>query len=91
MIHQVRGGERETERQRDRDRERARERGKRQRQRELARLQYSSLSIGTMTGGGNKVVKGRMSSKLTLDVTPAEMQQLQIKLDEEENKSQVSA
>ena len=44
-----------------------------------------------MTGGGNKVVKGRMSSKLTLDVTPVEMQQLQIKLDEEENKSQVSA
>ena len=80
------------ERERGGDREGGeRERQREKRERELARLQYSSLSIGTMTGGGNKVVKGRMSSKLTLDVTPAEMQQLQIKLDEEENKSQVSA
>ena len=86
-----REGERERETERERDRESETERERRDRERELARLQYSSLSIGTMTGGGNKVVKGRMSSKLTLDITPAEMQQLQIKLDEEENKSQVSA
>ncbi|XP_019848995.1 PREDICTED: structural maintenance of chromosomes protein 4-like [Amphimedon queenslandica] len=44
-------------------------------------------SSGTMSGGGNKVMKGRMSSKLASDVTPSQLQQLEQKLNQEEKES----
>lgn len=46
-------------------------------------------SSGTMSGGGNKVIKGRMSSKLASDVTPSQLQQLEQKLNQEEKESTV--
>lgn len=44
---------------------------------------------GTMSGGGNKVVKGRMSSKLLHDVSPTQLASLEDKLTTEETKAQV--
>ena len=43
-----------------------------------------------MSGGGNKVMRGRMSSKLASDVTPSQLQQLEQKLGGEEKQSLVS-
>lgn len=42
-----------------------------------------------MSGGGNKVIKGKMSSKPVQEVTPTQLEEMESKLLTEENKVQV--
>jgi len=39
---------------------------------------------GTMSGGGTRVMKGRMSSKLQSDVSPHQLKEMEAKLSKEE-------
>lgn len=41
----------------------------------MKRADFSSsfTALGTMTGGGNKVMKGRMGSSVVTDVSPEEV------------------
>ena len=56
----------------------------------LLLLLFLFLFTGTMSGGGNRPIKGRMSSKLQCDVSPQEMNRLEEKLRRDEKALQVS-
>ena len=43
-----------------------------------------------MSGGGNKVMKGRMSSTLHTDVSPSQLEEIEKKLEADEKALQVS-
>ena len=45
---------------------------------------------GTMSGGGNKVMKGRMSSTIHSDVSPGQLEEIEKKLEADEKALQVS-
>ena len=52
-------------------------------------LSLSLSTAGTMSGGGNKVAKGRMSSKLRPEVSPQQLQQLEQTLQDQEKSAEV--
>ena len=59
----------------------------------VAILTYSSmlcLNAGTMTGGGARVTRGRMSSKMQSEYTPEQVLKLKQKLEAEEASYDVS-
>ena len=47
------------------------------------------VTLGTMSGGGTKVMKGRMSSKVHSDFTPQQLVHLEDKLKEDEESAEV--
>ena len=49
-----------------------------------------NASEGTMSGGGNKVVKGRMSSCIVSDVNPAQLEAMEKTLEREIKATEVS-
>ena len=48
-------------------------------------------STGTMTGGGTRVIKGKMSSRMQSDYTPEQVLKLKEKLETEEKSYDVSS
>ena len=44
---------------------------------------------GTMSGGGNKVVKGRMGSSIVSDISPDQLEAMERKLEKETKKTEV--
>lgn len=44
---------------------------------------------GTMSGGGNKVVKGRMGSSIVSDVSPDQLEAMERKLEKETKTAEV--
>ena len=48
------------------------------------------IYLGTMSGGGNRPIKGRMSSKLQIDVTPQQIAKVKEKLKFDEQAFQVT-
>ena len=46
-------------------------------------------SEGTMSGGGNKVVKGRMSSSIVSDVSPEQLETMEKFLEKETKTAEV--
>ena len=47
------------------------------------------MLVGTMTGGGSRVIRGRMSSKSVVEVTPGELKQQEMDLEREEKELEV--
>lgn len=51
---------------------------------------FACLSFeGTMSGGGNKVVKGRMGSSIVSDVNPDQLEQMEKTLEKETKTAEV--
>ena len=54
-------------------------------------LTHTHMSpTGTMSGGGNKVMKGRMSSTIHSDVSPSQLEDIEKKLETDEKALEVS-
>ena len=54
-------------------------------------LKSDVIVAGTMTGGGGKVMKGRMSCKLRADVGPEQLTEMERRLGTDETALQVSS